>query len=85
MDLLDALRTHRLLAIVRTTDPGKALDLVLTLADCGIRLVEVSLTTPSAVDVLRKARSALGAGYGLGAGTVLTADDAHQADRKSVV
>jgi 2-dehydro-3-deoxyphosphogluconate aldolase/(4S)-4-hydroxy-2-oxoglutarate aldolase len=79
MELLDELRTHRLLAIVRTTDPDTALDLVLTLADCGIRLVEVSLTTPSAFDVLRKARSALGAGYALGAGTVLTADDAHRA------
>lgn len=79
MDLLDALRTHRLLAIVRTTDPGTALDLVLTLADCGIRLVEVSLTTPSVFEVLRKARSALGPEYGLGAGTVLTADDAHRA------
>jgi 2-dehydro-3-deoxyphosphogluconate aldolase/(4S)-4-hydroxy-2-oxoglutarate aldolase len=79
MELLDALRTHRLLAIVRTTDADAALDLVLTLADCGIRLVEVSLTTPSVFEVLRKARSALGADYGLGAGTVLTADDAHRA------
>jgi 2-dehydro-3-deoxyphosphogluconate aldolase/(4S)-4-hydroxy-2-oxoglutarate aldolase len=79
MDLLDALRTHRLLAIVRTTDPDAALDLVLTLADSGVRLVEVSLTTPSAVDVLRRARSALGDAYGLGAGTVLTADDAARA------
>jgi 2-dehydro-3-deoxyphosphogluconate aldolase / (4S)-4-hydroxy-2-oxoglutarate aldolase len=79
MDLLDALRTHRLLAIVRTTDPEAALGLVLTLADCGVRLVEVSLTTPSAFDVLRRARAALGDGFGLGAGTVLTAEDARRA------
>jgi 2-dehydro-3-deoxyphosphogluconate aldolase / (4S)-4-hydroxy-2-oxoglutarate aldolase len=79
MDLLDQLRTHRLLAIVRTPEPGAALDLVLTLADCGIHLVEVSLTTPGVFDVLRKARTALGDAYGLGAGTVLTADDARRA------
>ncbi|MEV4757183.1 bifunctional 4-hydroxy-2-oxoglutarate aldolase/2-dehydro-3-deoxy-phosphogluconate aldolase [Micromonospora sp. NPDC049559] len=79
MNLLDALRTHRLLAIVRGTDPEAALASVLTLADAGVALVEVSLTTADALTVLRRARAALGPGYGLGAGTVLTADDARLA------
>lgn len=42
MDLLAELRSHRLLAIVRGSDPDAALTTVLTLAEEGISLVEVS-------------------------------------------
>ncbi|WP_446215652.1 bifunctional 4-hydroxy-2-oxoglutarate aldolase/2-dehydro-3-deoxy-phosphogluconate aldolase [Micromonospora sp. IBHARD004] len=79
MNLLDTLRTHRLLAIVRSDDPDAALAAVLTLADSGVKLIEVSFTSTDAPGVLRRARAALGADYGLGAGTVLTVDEARQA------
>ncbi|WP_326558835.1 bifunctional 4-hydroxy-2-oxoglutarate aldolase/2-dehydro-3-deoxy-phosphogluconate aldolase [Micromonospora sp. NBC_01796] len=79
MNLLDSLRTHRLLAIVRGSDPDAALATVLTLADSGINLIEVSLTSTDALGVLRRARAALGTEYGLGAGTVLTAEQAADA------
>lgn len=79
MNLLDTLRTHRLLAIVRSDDPDAALAAVLTLADSGVKLIEVSFTSTDALGVLRRARAALGADYGLGAGTVLTVDEARQA------
>ncbi|GIG62902.1 aldolase [Longispora fulva] len=76
MKLLDALRQYRLVAIVRGSDPAATLDAVLTLADCGIALIEVSLTTPDALGVLTRARRALGPDFGLGAGTVLTVEQA---------
>jgi 2-dehydro-3-deoxyphosphogluconate aldolase/(4S)-4-hydroxy-2-oxoglutarate aldolase len=79
LNLLDTLRTHRLLAIVRSDDPDAALAAVLTLADSGVKLIEVSFTSTDALGVLRRARAALGADYGLGAGTVLTVDEARQA------
>ncbi|RKR92351.1 2-keto-3-deoxy-phosphogluconate aldolase [Micromonospora pisi] len=79
MNLLDTLRTHRLLAIVRGDDPTAALATVLTLADSGVNLIEVSLTSTDAYGVISRARAALGAGYALGAGTVLTAEQAGQA------
>ncbi|MEU6344005.1 bifunctional 4-hydroxy-2-oxoglutarate aldolase/2-dehydro-3-deoxy-phosphogluconate aldolase [Streptomyces sp. NPDC046977] len=81
MDLLAALRTHRLLAIVRGNDPDAALKTVLTLAEEGVTLIEVSLTGHGALDVIAQARAALGPGATLGAGTVLSADDAHDAHR----
>lgn len=81
MDLPAALRTHRLVAIVRGDDPGAALQTVLTLIEEGVALVEVSLTGRDALDVIAQARAALGPGAPLGAGTVLTADDAHAAHR----
>ncbi|GAA2183959.1 bifunctional 4-hydroxy-2-oxoglutarate aldolase/2-dehydro-3-deoxy-phosphogluconate aldolase [Micromonospora lupini] len=79
MKLLDELRTHRLLAIVRGPDPAAALAAVLTLADSGVALVEVSLTSTDALGVIRRARAALGPGYALGAGTVLSVEDARAA------
>ncbi|MFC3502565.1 bifunctional 4-hydroxy-2-oxoglutarate aldolase/2-dehydro-3-deoxy-phosphogluconate aldolase [Micromonospora krabiensis] len=79
MNLTDALRTHRLLAIVRGPDPAAALAAVLTLADSGVALIEVSLTGADALGVVRRARAALGPEFALGAGTVLTAEDARAA------
>ncbi|OIJ68456.1 bifunctional 4-hydroxy-2-oxoglutarate aldolase/2-dehydro-3-deoxy-phosphogluconate aldolase [Streptomyces mangrovisoli] len=81
MNLLAALRAHRLLAIVRGSDPDAALTTVLTLAEEGITLIEVSLSGRDALDVIARARAALGADATLGAGTVLTSDDARAAQR----
>ncbi|WP_346534238.1 bifunctional 4-hydroxy-2-oxoglutarate aldolase/2-dehydro-3-deoxy-phosphogluconate aldolase [Micromonospora sp. DPT] len=79
MNLLDSLRTHRLMAIVRGPDPEAALASVLTLADTGIALIEVSLTGADALGTIRQARASLGADFGLGAGTVLSAEEAQRA------
>jgi 2-dehydro-3-deoxyphosphogluconate aldolase/(4S)-4-hydroxy-2-oxoglutarate aldolase len=79
MDLLGALRTHRLVAIVRGDDPEAALRTVLALVEEGISLVEVSLSGRDALGVISRARTALGPDAPLGAGTVLGADDAHAA------
>jgi 2-dehydro-3-deoxyphosphogluconate aldolase/(4S)-4-hydroxy-2-oxoglutarate aldolase len=79
MNLPDSLRTHRLVAIVRGRDPRAALAALLALADSGIALIEVSLTTAQALTVLQQARAALGPQFALGAGTVLTVEDARRA------
>ncbi|MGW1396620.1 bifunctional 4-hydroxy-2-oxoglutarate aldolase/2-dehydro-3-deoxy-phosphogluconate aldolase [Streptomyces nigra] len=79
MDLTAALATHRLVAIVRGDDPDAALRTVLTLAEEGVDLVEVSLSGKDTLTVLERARAALGPDRPLGAGTVLTAEDARAA------
>ncbi|MGW2898552.1 bifunctional 4-hydroxy-2-oxoglutarate aldolase/2-dehydro-3-deoxy-phosphogluconate aldolase [Streptomyces sp. NPDC001212] len=81
MDLLAALRAHRLLAIVRGSDPDAALTTVLTLAEEGVTLIEVSLSGRDALDVIARARAALGPDATLGAGTVLSTEDAHAAHK----
>ncbi|MEU9705790.1 bifunctional 4-hydroxy-2-oxoglutarate aldolase/2-dehydro-3-deoxy-phosphogluconate aldolase [Streptomyces sp. NPDC047981] len=79
LDLITALASRRLIAIVRGGNPEAALDTVLTLVRSGIDLVEVSLSGADALEVIAKARAALGPEALLGAGTVLTADDARLA------
>ncbi|MBO0891253.1 MAG: bifunctional 4-hydroxy-2-oxoglutarate aldolase/2-dehydro-3-deoxy-phosphogluconate aldolase [Acidothermales bacterium] len=73
--LRDALRGHRLVAIVRGRAPDAALRTVVTLVECGVRLVEVSLSTPDAVAVIARARGEVGTACVLGAGTVLEPGD----------
>ncbi|MDT6983268.1 bifunctional 4-hydroxy-2-oxoglutarate aldolase/2-dehydro-3-deoxy-phosphogluconate aldolase [Streptomyces lusitanus] len=79
MDLKAALATHRLVAIVRGGDADASLNTVLTLAEEGVELIEVSLTGAGALTVIARARAVLGDARPLGAGTVLTADDARAA------
>lgn len=81
MDLRAALAAHRLVAIIRGTDPEAAVRTVLTLAEEGVELIEVSLTGVDALSVIERARKELGPDRPLGAGTVLTADDARAAHR----
>ncbi|MFB7927722.1 bifunctional 4-hydroxy-2-oxoglutarate aldolase/2-dehydro-3-deoxy-phosphogluconate aldolase [Streptomyces sp. NPDC056039] len=79
MNLVEALRKHRLLAIVRGNDPGAALRTVRTLVEEGIEAVEVSLTTTDALAVIKQARAELGPDALIGAGTVRTVADAERA------
>ncbi|RSM63923.1 aldolase [Actinoplanes sp. ATCC 53533] len=79
MSLLEQLNRQRLLAIVRSGDPDTASAIVDALADEGIDLVEVSLTTVGALSVIRRAATGSRGATGLGAGTVLTAADAQAA------
>ena len=75
-ELRDLLALERLVAIVRGPDPDRLLDCLRALAAGGLRLVEVSLTSGDAIEVIKRARDALGDRLLLGAGTVLEGDQA---------
>ncbi|WP_432540691.1 bifunctional 4-hydroxy-2-oxoglutarate aldolase/2-dehydro-3-deoxy-phosphogluconate aldolase [Kineococcus sp. SYSU DK002] len=80
--MLDTLFTDRVVCVVRAPVVPDPVALCEALAAGGIRTVELTLTTPGALDLLRKAAGATGtaeAGVALGLGTVLTADDARAA------
>lgn len=79
MNLTEVLAAQRLLAIVRGRDRDAALRTVCTLAEGGIEAIEISLTTTDAFRVIEQARRELDERIALGAGTVLTADDAVRA------
>lgn len=74
-DFVAQLRSARLLAIVRGTEPDAVRASVLTLFEAGVRLVEVSLTSSAALSVLAGLMPDVPAGCLLGAGTVRTDDD----------
>ncbi|MER5966352.1 bifunctional 4-hydroxy-2-oxoglutarate aldolase/2-dehydro-3-deoxy-phosphogluconate aldolase [Streptomyces sp. NPDC002057] len=76
MDLLAELTSRGVFAIIRADTPGLALECVRTLAGAGITALEVSLTTPGAVDVITAARAEHPRSVLIGAGTVLTTGQA---------
>jgi 2-dehydro-3-deoxyphosphogluconate aldolase/(4S)-4-hydroxy-2-oxoglutarate aldolase len=71
-ELRGLLAEQRLLSIVRGPDQARLLDCLRVLAAEGVLLVEVSLTSTGAIDVLTAASAELGDVLVLGAGTVLT-------------
>ena len=74
--LLTTLREDRVLIVVRAARVPDPRGLADTLASCGIRVVEVTLTTDGALDAIRS--MAGDDSLIVGAGTVLTADDARR-------
>lgn len=78
-DLADDLARHRLLAIVRGTDRRATVATALTLVESGIPLVEVSLSGADALAALRQVVADAGDDALIGAGTVVSADDADRA------
>lgn len=69
---LDLVRRHRVMAIVRGDSTAAALATGHALLEEGIALVEVTLTTPGALDVIAELAQARPCGTLVGAGTVLT-------------
>jgi 2-dehydro-3-deoxyphosphogluconate aldolase/(4S)-4-hydroxy-2-oxoglutarate aldolase len=65
-----------IVAIVRSPDGGKIVDVCRALVDGGVTTVEITMTVPDAVDVLRQVRRTLGDRVLLGAGTVLDPETA---------
>ena len=65
-----------IVAVVRSPDGRQLVEVVRALADGGVTVVEITMSVPGALDVLRQVRQALGDRLLLGAGTVLDPETA---------
>ena len=63
-------------AVVRSRDSRQLVEVVRALADGGVTVVEITMSVPNALDVLKEVRQALGDRVLLGAGTVLDPETA---------
>jgi len=64
-------------AVIRLKDPGKLRAVVDAMAEGGVRALEVTMTVPGAVDLIRTLAASLPDGFLLGAGTVIDPATAH--------
>jgi 2-dehydro-3-deoxyphosphogluconate aldolase/(4S)-4-hydroxy-2-oxoglutarate aldolase len=62
-----------IVAVIRLKDPAKLRAVVDALAEGGVRALEVTMTVPGAVELIRQIAPSLPAGFLLGAGTVIDA------------
>src|SRR5437667_3923429 len=65
-----------IVAVVRSPDSQQLVEVCQALADGGVTVVEITMSVPDALDVLRRVRQALGERVLLGAGTVLDPETA---------
>src|SRR6266481_6604385 len=65
-----------IVAVVRSPSSQQLVEVCRALADGGINVVEITMSVPGALDVLRQVKLALGERVLLGAGTVLDAETA---------
>ncbi len=68
-----------LVAVVRSPDSQQLVEVVRALADGGVTVVEITMTVPGALDVVKQVRQALGDRVLLGAGTILDPETARAA------
>lgn len=61
-------------AVIRIADPSKLGDVVSALIEGGVRALEVTMTVPGAVELIRRTAPTLPDGFLLGAGTVTDAE-----------
>jgi 2-dehydro-3-deoxyphosphogluconate aldolase/(4S)-4-hydroxy-2-oxoglutarate aldolase len=68
-----------IVAVVRSPDGGRLVEVARALADGGVMAIEITMTVPDALDVVRQVRRALGDRILLGAGTILDPQTARAA------
>ncbi len=79
-ETLAALRSSGVVAILRTKTPKDLVGVAKALSAGGVRFVEITMTVPGALDIIREAVAALGSTDAIiGAGTVLDAVTARMA------
>lgn len=80
MSLLKTLREEKIVAIFRGIETAHADRAARALADGGVRLMEVTMNTEGALDIIARWRSLLGGEACIGAGTVLDLKMAKEAE-----
>lgn len=72
---IEAIRAQHVVAIVRETSEHVAYETAVSLADAGVRALEVSLVTPGALATIARLRAELASEVVVGVGTAMTVDD----------
>lgn len=77
--IVSEIESTGVVAIIRASSSGELVDVVSALRDGGLTCIEVTMTTPDALDVIHKARETMGDLAAIGVGTVLDAETARAA------
>jgi 2-dehydro-3-deoxyphosphogluconate aldolase/(4S)-4-hydroxy-2-oxoglutarate aldolase len=79
MSSLQQILDAGIVAVVRSRDSQQLVEVARSLGDGGVTTVEITMSVPDALDVLRRVRQSLGDRLLLGAGTILDAETARAA------
>lgn len=76
--LVDDVERAGIVAVIRMKDPARLRGVIDALAEGGLRALEITMTVPGAVDLIRQVAPTLPAGFVFGAGTVVDAATVHR-------
>jgi len=74
--VVHAMESLGVVAVIRLKEPDKLKAVIDALADGGIKALEITMTVPGAIDLIREIAPTLPDGFLIGAGTVLDAETA---------
>lgn len=77
--VLSTIKSTGLIAVLRTDSSRDLLKVAEALSNGGVKLIEVTMTTPGALDIIREATACLEENIFIGAGTVFDAESARHA------
>jgi len=75
MTTLEQILEHKIVAILRGCDPANIVEISQALYEGGIRLLEITLNSPGALDGIERVAARFGDRMVIGAGTVLTVEE----------
>ncbi|GAB3056418.1 bifunctional 4-hydroxy-2-oxoglutarate aldolase/2-dehydro-3-deoxy-phosphogluconate aldolase [Salinicoccus sesuvii] len=78
MTVLEKIKNHKMIGILRGYDTDDAVKIVDALVQNDFRVIEVALNSPNAKETLKSLKKHFGDDITLGAGTVLTVEDAKE-------
>ena len=78
-DIVARIERERVVAVIRLDDPGHLFSAVEALAAGGVRVIEVTMTVPRAIELIAQLTARLHEDLLIGAGTVVDADTARRA------
>ena len=73
-----AIERAGIVAVIRIKEPAKLRAVVDAISEGGVRALEVTMTVPGAVDLIRQLAPTMPSGFLLGAGTVVDAETANR-------
>ena len=78
-DIIRQIESTGVVAIIRASGSAQLIEVVNALREGGLTCIEVTMTTPNALEVIREARAGCGDSAAIGVGTVLDAETARAA------
>jgi 2-dehydro-3-deoxyphosphogluconate aldolase/(4S)-4-hydroxy-2-oxoglutarate aldolase len=78
-DILRQLRETGVIAVIRTDSPEQFTDVAASLVEGGIRFIEITMTTPNALELMHQCSKAFADQIQIGSGTVLDSETAQAA------
>lgn len=77
--VMEALSETGVVAVIRVDDPSDLYETSCALSEGGVRLVEITMTVPGALDIIESVSKRIGEDVFIGAGTVLDSETARLA------